>query len=113
MLDTPSLFDQPSARLSDPRTSHLAAASVENLTERRAAVLYVLGVIQRGTDEDIADAYPPGMIQQSPSGLRTRRNELVELGHVRDSGLRRKLRSGREAIVWECAEEIVETRGRL
>lgn len=113
MIDTPSLFDQPVARRTDPRTSHAAAHSVTNLTERREAVLYILGVIGRGTDEEIAANYPDGMIPQSPSGLRTRRKELVDAGYVCDSHLRRRLRSGREAIVWELAIVNVPTGGVL
>ncbi len=42
---------------------------------------------------------------QSASGIRTRRNELVELGVIRDSGKREKLRSGRYGVVWEVVPE--------
>ena len=37
----------------------------------------------------------------SPSTYRPRRVELVEQNRVRDSGLRRRTRSNRRAVVWE------------
>jgi hypothetical protein len=44
------------------------------------------------------DIYP----QQSESGLRTRRNELVEAGLVRWSGQYKKMNSGRRGRMWEA-----------
>jgi predicted ArsR family transcriptional regulator len=41
----------------------------------------------------------------SPSGLRTRRHELTDIGYVEDSDLRVKTYSGRSAIVWRLTEE--------
>jgi DNA-binding Lrp family transcriptional regulator len=38
----------------------------------------------------------------SPSGARTRRRELVDLGFVEDTGMRIKLRSGRLSAVWKA-----------
>lgn len=89
------------ARDTDPDTSREAARSVTDLTERRAAVLATLRRLGSGTDADIAWAYPRDAPRQSPSGLRTRRSELVAAGLVRDSGLRARMESGRRAIVWE------------
>jgi hypothetical protein len=47
---------------------------------------------------------------QNLTGLRTqsetaRRNELVKLGLVKDSGLRRVASSGRKAIVWVATQK--------
>jgi len=88
----------PSARRSDPETSHAAAASVRALRRNQLAVLRVIVLNTSLTDEVLAVRYkgPP----QSPSGLRTRRNELVALGLVHDSGTRQALRSGRSGIIW-------------
>ena len=40
---------------------------------------------------------------QSDSGLRTRRNELVRMGLLADTGQTRPIRSGRQAILWGLA----------
>ncbi len=60
-------------------------------------------------DEDIAGWYVSvgsgnGFPHQSPSGLRTRRKELVDAGLVVDTGRRGTLRSGRLSIIWAAAE---------
>lgn len=111
--DEPALFDLDAAgledegayayaRRTDPETSHAAAASVEPdvITALRARVL--LELRRRGPMDDtqlVAAIQPEGY---SPSGIRTRRSELVDQGHVVDSGVRQKLLSGRFAIVWRA-----------
>ena len=93
----------PAARASDPETSHQAAKSVSSLREKQAAVLHVLRGCRMGlSDDGIANTYAlhERLPDQSPSGLRTRRSELVALGLVEDSGERVRLPSGRSAIVW-------------
>jgi hypothetical protein len=100
-----SLFDvSPRARSTDPETSWEAARSITPhvLRENQAAVLNVLRLYGPLTDEGIA-AYYGDRPKQSPSGLRTRRHELQELGLVEDSGERARLRSGRQAIVWRVS----------
>lgn len=47
------------------------------------------------TDDEVQVA-----LDMNPSTERPRRVELVELGQVKDSGLRRQTRSGRQAVVW-------------
>lgn len=93
------------ARRTDPETSHEAADSVLNLTAKRRAVLEVLDGIEALSglaDREIAGFYrdDPDRPQQSPSGLRTRRCELVDAGLVADSGLRVEY-GGRRHIVWK------------
>jgi len=90
------------ARTTDPATSHQAAASVGDLRPKQRAVLQVLAAAGACTDEQLAAAYAatPGAPHQSPSGLRTRRAELVELGLVVNTGQRARMRTGRQAIVW-------------
>ena len=98
------------ARSTDPSTSHEAAASIssDKIRASQDAVLRLLLKYPGGmTDVDLVRRYgeqrdaefPP----QSPSGIRTRRHELVELEKVRDTGWKRKLPSGRSAIVWDVA----------
>lgn len=97
------------ARNTDPSTSHAAAASVTGIRDSQIAVLACLqtfGSHHGLTDEALAMVYSVGVDQhewpeQSDSGLRTRRKELVTRGLVRDSGRRERLLSGRSAIVWE------------
>ena len=48
------------------------------------------------TDQEMQEGVP-----MDPSTQRPRRVELVRMGIVRDSGEKRKTRSGRQAIVWE------------
>lgn len=47
------------------------------------------------TDEEMQEA-----LGMNPSTQRPRRVELVEQGRVKDSGMRHKTRSGRNAVVW-------------
>lgn len=89
------------ARSDDPETSHEAARSLNKrkLSAQRENILRLL----RGaglTDEEIRDIYPQP--RPSDASLRTRRNELVEMGLVMDSGRLRRTRSGRRAIVWKA-----------
>lgn len=90
------------ARADDPGTSRAAASSVTDLGEKQRAVLMLFEKYGRMTDEQVAVAYgcaedvPP----QQPSGLRTRRAELVALGYLMDTDGRERLPTGRYGIVW-------------
>lgn len=94
------------ARRTDPLTSHLAAGSItsERIRRSQAEVLTVLRRYGSMCDESIAEHAKTLGIVQSPSGLRTRRSELVDLGQIADSGSRVRLRSGRMSIVWRLSE---------
>ena len=52
---------------------------------------------------DATDEQLQMRLHMNPSTQRPRRVELVKMGLVRDSGMRRNTSSGRKAIVWECA----------
>jgi hypothetical protein len=93
----------PHARLTDPDTSHQAAESVDNLTETKKAIFYLLKYPM--TDAMLIESYRMLVnINEAPtaseSGIRSRRAELVDDGLVMDTGNRLKSPSGRNMIVW-------------
>ena len=99
------VWDAPLYRRTDPTTSALAAASLDSLPERRQAVYGVLAEHGPLTDEALAEVYAgladAGLVPaQSPSGLRTRRSELVRSDLVVDTGERGRTATGRVAVVW-------------
>lgn len=91
------------ARSADPDTSHAAAASLapDKIRLSQHAVLRHLRRNGPMTDTELVDTFD-GKIFQSPSGLRTRRKELVDRGLVADTGERVRLESGRTAIIWSA-----------
>lgn len=107
---------QARARRTDPPTSHEAARRVDPNAGTHKRILDLLRMFPPGgapyhgphvheqgglTDEQIAfwwhDQYDEPI---SPSGLRSRRNELTRRGLVVDSGQRGKTAAGRSCIVW-------------
>ena len=93
------------ARTTDPDTSHAAAHSVGDLRLSQAAVLKVMEGIGACTDEWLVFSYPAyrdtfDLPPQSPSGIRSRRAELVRLGLVEYAEEKRVMSTGRSARVW-------------
>ena len=94
----------PIARLTDPKTSHEAAQSVRNIS---ATKLVILDLLTRSfTDEDLIDRFysrvEVGLAPlASPSGIRSRRAELVRDGFVEAVGFA-KTASGRNTLVWRA-----------
>ena len=89
------------ARTTDPATSHAASESVDVFRARalhREIVDILRGEFDGLTDEQIRGRLASG--SHSYSGPQTRRNELVAAGWVTDSGRKRKMSSGRQAVVW-------------
>lgn len=91
------------ARNTDPFTSHEAAARLpsEKIRLSQSAVWRFLRRHGPMTDSELVERYN-GDVLQSPSGLRTRRKELVQKGLVVDSGKTVVLPSGRKSIVWKA-----------
>ena len=82
---SPSLFDAPHARWSDPSTSRIAAESItlEKLSEVQARVLSVIRISGPMTDEELEDRYRELWPNSaSPQSIRTRRSELARKGLV-------------------------------
>lgn len=96
----------PTWRASDPETSMTAALSISqsDLTETKKNILALLRA-KAMTDEQLLDEYLSwakvmDLKLISPSGLRSRRSELVDAGLIMDSGKRLPSKSGRAMIVW-------------
>ena len=93
------------ARNTDPDTSWEAAQSVGDVRRSQQEVFDLIRRAGGTTDEELLMLAKVQGIRQSPSGLRTRRAELVDKGLVRDSGRRTRGRTGRRMIVWEAVGE--------
>lgn len=88
-------------RSTDPETSRITMRTAAY----RAQQANILGLLREGPshDQEIQANYEERFGNISPSGCRTRRNELVKQGLVKDSGARVKLpASGYRSIVWEA-----------
>lgn len=94
------------ARATDPATSHEAGLKAARFSGGQRRLVYDTYVPagERGlTHEELCDFFPNS---GSGSGPRTRSNELVKLGYLRDTGMRRKTRNGDDAIVWAVTDQI-------
>ncbi len=99
----------PHARLNDPITSHEAAARVtaDNLTQTQTIIVKLLA--EAMTDEELTSAFEiycwdHGISNiSSPSGIRSRRNELYRAGKV-EAVAYGKAKSGRRSIVWQTVK---------
>lgn len=102
------------SRASDPSTSRSAAASVKGMTDKRKFVLDLFKAKRSMTDEELVREYnavasKKGWDQQSESGLRSRRAELVALGMLAPGKMRDGNplvtigANGRKRTVWTVA----------
>lgn len=92
-------YSRAHARNSDPSTSVEAAdVASERLTEKQQQVLEVLQDHGPMTDEQLVDLLP----RMSPSGVRSRRSELIERRLARDTGATTLTRMGNKTIIWEA-----------
>lgn len=106
-----SLFDDPPPdgpyrdSLPAQRHSPTSVAAAESVRGRVAAIREaVLRWIQTARIVDVKDGLTDeegsALSGIGPSTYRPRRCELVQAGLVRDSGRTRRVRSGRNAVVW-------------
>ena len=99
------------ARNTDPETSHEAAESIDNLTERQTAVLVILEEFGgQLADHELVRQYEKhgswySVPKQTPQSIRSRRSELVKRGLVDHwPGNFVKTESGRRARVWAVTD---------
>ena len=87
------------------KTSREAAESVEHLVETQLEKVYSLISEKPRTDQEVAK-----VLGMQISSITARRRALVLEGRVRDSQLRRKNSSGRNAVIWEAGEAAEPSR---
>jgi hypothetical protein len=108
-VPTAATISPPSARArtTDPQTSHDAADRVnsEGSTEMKRHILEILRDGER-SDEELQEAYEFRHGEVSPSGLRSRRSELVKEDHLVEAspGKTATTRTGSSAIVWRLVK---------
>ncbi len=95
------------ARVTDPETSKQAGArhQGETMTAAHARVLAMFRtwgpMTDKGLGAQLWDAHQQtGLGNMSPSGIRSRRSELVKMGKLRDSGRVENV-DGYNCTVWE------------
>lgn len=101
----------PRARRTDPQTSHDAARSIDrrSLSDVHRMIGRLLALHGPLTDESIAALYAARALDDpkcrpvSPSGLRTRRRELVDAGLVEPTETVAYTAAGRRTTVWKLA----------
>lgn len=95
---------QARARITDPETSHQAAASVRDMSRTQEIILNILKMRGPMTDEQIFEQWDMNISGHvSPSGLRSRRAELVRQGLVHNTGLTQANATGRKCTIWSAA----------
>lgn len=98
-----SLFDPPAARLTDPDTSHEAAASVTDVQRRKVYRAVLEALVEHGpsTDHDLA-RYVSGKLGHpiGQTSVGVRRGELRDSGLVENSGHKGRTPTGAKAIRW-------------
>lgn len=95
-------------RRSDPQTSKEAGRAMtgERLSATKQTVMDYFNEHKSLTDEELLALVERdyGRYSFKDSTIRTRRNELVKAGKLRDSGRTKKNRARLQVTVWECVE---------
>jgi hypothetical protein len=106
-MDTTAL-----AHRSDPETSHVAAASLNQAANSamKAAILDILAERPRAAFE-VTGAYfarrtAHGWPDSKTDGIAKRLSELRVAGRIVDSGERHRTQFGRPAVVWALADPV-------
>jgi hypothetical protein len=93
----------PHARKTDPFTSHLAAESIKDVTPVQSRILSLFDAFGDMTDEELIRQYHLAFHMHWPSAdssIRSRRKELVNLGHLTPTSMVRNTKAGQKSIVW-------------
>lgn len=93
------LGDRAVARKADCETAHEAAESVKDITGMQQHLLWVFETIGPMTDEELLAQGD----YISPSGVRSRRAELVAKGLLEFSGEFGLTKAGRRSRIWRVA----------
>lgn len=96
------------ARRTDPQTSHQAARSVNITSPAHQRILHIFTEHGPQSDQDLIYQWGLHTVTHdwdriSPSGLRSRRKELVDAGLIVASDRAGRTASGRACIVWRLA----------
>ena len=108
-----AITDAPTAtaRSSDPATSHEAARSHRDTGTIRARIIDLLWTEGPMTDEQLVELYlHRHAASATPSGIRTRRAELVADGYIEQTSRPGRTKAGRRATVWAAKGDA---RGRV
>ncbi len=103
---SPSLFDVPHSRWSDPETSRDAARSVDprKLTKTQERVYSLIKMRGPLTDDELVDHYLEIWPESaSPQGIRSRRSELSRRGLLVRLDRLGTSRYGRPCAIWRTA----------
>lgn len=95
-------------RRMDPGTS-FSAALAQTPEKTRGLYIAIRQILDRKpmTDEELLALFQSKHKSVTPSGVRSRRAELVDAGWVRDSGEKRLTAAGSPSIVWEAVPPLV------
>lgn len=117
-VDKKEVPSRPRARTTDPSTSHAAAFSVRNVNTTHQAILELFKAAgKKGlADMEMVAMYETYRLAKgwplvSESGLRSRRNELVKVGCIEDTGRKTRLATKRMGKIWAITEEGIEECG--
>jgi len=102
MFDAGERHDPSAAMAKNPArpTDTQVEAAARVLPHTGTARRRVLDAIQSAGSSGMTDDELVAALEMNPNTERPRRKELVEMGWVRDSGLRRDTAGGSKAIVW-------------
>lgn len=97
--DQASLFGEPTARRTDPDTSHAAAASITPGRCEDAIIDVFVRLDAELTDDEIARWLP----HLYPPTVKSARSRLTKCGTLIDTGRRAASDRGRAMIIWRLA----------